>query len=712
MSIIQTIRERGAVIVIAIIALSLIGFILMDSRSGTGKLFGGGNTTTIGIVNGDKIEMSEFDDKVKEMEQQYQNSGSPAPTDQIRQSTWDQMVAEKIVTGQFNDLGITFTPKEMSSIMFSDDAPQQLKQAFTNKETGQYDIAQAQQWWAQTRKSKNEEQRKAINSQVIEPMRLNNLYTKYTSMIAASIYIPTWLSKTLEAQKSNFANISYVAIPYSLISDSTVKVTDDDIESYVSKNKLKFKQDGGLIISYVSFSASANSKDSDAIKRSLEELKPQFKSDSNASAFLARNSSAMTYFDGYTPKSKLQMPYKDSIIALQDGGVFGPYLDSKDYVLAKKVSTKILPDSIKCRHILIGTVDQQSGQPTTPDSTAHKLADSIATAIKNGANFDSLEAKYTTDQAAHKDKGVMTFDLTTIQSEGFAKEFGDFLLNEKGETKKVVKTQFGWHYIEILDKKNPEPAYKIAYMAKEIVPSDETINNANAAANKFYGQARDKQAFDNYVAKNGLKEITVPTIVKENDFQLGGLQDARQIVRWAFGAKEGDVSEPFSIKDDFIVAIVDRKVKEGTPDVKTARPMVESTIRNIKKAGEIKSKLNNPTTLEAAAKVYSQQVLTTGADSTLTFDAQIINGVGNEPKVAGAAFDKEYQAKVSPPIAGNTGVFVIKVNSIAAKAPATPEMLDQQKTAEINRASQSALGQSFAALKKMATIKDYRNKFF
>jgi len=94
MSIIQTIRERGAVIVIAIIALSLIGFILMDSRSGTGKLFGGGNTTTIGSVNGDKIELSDFNDKVKEGEQQYQNRGA-APTDQIRQSTWDQMVAEK-----------------------------------------------------------------------------------------------------------------------------------------------------------------------------------------------------------------------------------------------------------------------------------------------------------------------------------------------------------------------------------------------------------------------------------------------------------------------------------------------------------------------------------------------------------------------------------------------------------------------------------------
>ena len=182
MSIIQTIRDRGAVIVIAIIALSLIGFLLMDSRSGTGKLFGGGNTTTLGSVNGDKIELEDFNSKVKEMEQQYPNGGA-AQTDQIRQSTWDQMVAEKIVTEQFDNLGIAFTPKEMSSIMFSEDAPQQLKQAFTNKETGQYDIEQAKQWWAQAKKSKNEEQRNAITSQVIEPMRLNSLYTKYTSMI-------------------------------------------------------------------------------------------------------------------------------------------------------------------------------------------------------------------------------------------------------------------------------------------------------------------------------------------------------------------------------------------------------------------------------------------------------------------------------------------------------------------------------------------------
>lgn len=711
MSIIQNIREKGAVIVIAIIALSLIGFILMDSRSGTGKLFGGGNTTTLGSVNGDKIEYDEFNAKVKEMEQQYPNSGADQ-RNQIMQSVWDQMVAEKIVTEQFNDLGLTFTPKEMSAIMFSDEAPQQLKQAFTNKETGQYDIEQAKQWWAQTKKSKNAEQRSAISTQIIDPMRLNSLYTKYTSLIAGSIYSPAWLSKVTDAQKNNFASISYVAIPYTVIPDSTVKITDKDIEKYIDNNKKRFKQEAGRMIFYVSFNAAANHNDSVRIKESLEQLKPQLAADTNMKAFLGRNSSTISYFDGYTPKSKIQVPDKDSIISLADGKVYGPYLDGKNYVIAKKISTKILPDSIKCRHILLGTNDPQTGQALMPDSTAHKIADSVETAIKNGANFDTLEAKYSTDKTAHNDKGVMTFDLTTIQGENFAKEFGDFLLNEKGETKKVIKTQFGWHYIEILEKKNPQPAYKVAYMAKEIAPSDETINLANAAATKLSGQARDKQSFDKYISQNGLNKIAFPTAVKENDFQLGGLQDARQIIKWAFDAKEGDVSEPFSLKDQFVVALVEKKVSEGNPDVNTARLQAEPIIRNMKKAEEIKKKLNNPTTLEAAASAYKLQVLNTRTDSTLTFDAQIINGVGSEPKVAGAAFNKTYQSKVSPPIAGNTGVFVIKVNGISTKPALSPEMLSQQKNNDQSRVMQAALGQSFNSLKKMAKIKDSRSKFF
>src|SRR5690242_4464513 len=713
MSIIQTIREKGAVIVIALIAISLISFILMDSMSSRrgGSLFGNNNTTTIGVVNGQKININTFNDRVKEVEQQYGNAGS-SQNNQIMESVWNQMVGEKVVEDQFDKLGITFTPEEMSSIMFSDQAPPQLKQAFTDKQTGQYDINQAQQWWAQIKKDQNEQQRNAVISQIIDPMRLNALYSKYTSMIAGSMYQPKWLLKEQSEEKNQFAKISYVAIPYTMVSDSSVKVTDQDIEAYLQEHKNEFKQEPGVMLSYVSFNAAANAQDSAKIFKSLEDLKPQFATDSNAKFFLGRNSSAIPYSDAYIPQSQIQSSKKDSIIALPNGGVIGPYEDNGNYVLAKKIDTKVLPDSIKCRHILLGTINPQTQQPLMDDSTAHRLADSIATAIKNGANFDSLDIKYSTDEAAKQQNGVMTFDLQTIQSDNFAKPFGDFLLNDKGETKKVVKTQFGWHYIEILDKKNYQPSYKIAYMAKEIAPSDETINNANTEAIKLSGYAKDEKSFNDYVAKNGLKKVDVPTEIKENDYQVGQLNDARPVVRWAFDAKEGQVSDPFSIGDQFVVAIVDKRLKKGLTDVSLVRPQVEPIIINKKKADIITKKLNNPSTLEAAAAAYNVQVQTTGDDSTLTFNTPIINGIGHEPKVEGAVFYKAYQSKVSPPIAGNSGVFVIKVNGVFTKEPVNKELEKLQANDELNKNVQSTLSSSFQELKNTAEIKDYRSRFF
>jgi peptidyl-prolyl cis-trans isomerase D len=707
MSIIQAIREKGAVITIASMAIALIGFMLMDS--GKSGLFGG-NQTTIGMVNDEKIDYKDFNKKTEELEQQYPNSGG-SQRNQIMQSVWDQMVAEKVVDAEFKKLGIVFTPKEMSAIMFSQDAPPQLKQAFTDPKTGQYDIDQAKLWWSQMRNNKNDEQKNAILSQVIDPMRLGSMYNKYTSMIAGSIYQPKWMEKQQAEESNQFAVISYVAVPYSVISDSAVKVTDGDINDYVNKHKNQYQLEAGRMVSYVLFDGSANAEDSTRIRESLSKLKPEFVADTNAKFFLGKNSSSIPYFDGYTPGSKIQVPHKDSILSMNEGGVYGPYIDGNNYVLAKKISTKLLPDSIKCRHILIGTMDPQTQQPTMSDSTAKRIADSIDVAIRGGANFDQLEQKYSTDQAAKEKNGVMTFDALTVQSDNFAKEFGQFLLDNPTGTKQVIKTQFGYHYIEILDKVNPEPSYKIAYLGKDIAPSDETINRANTEAIKLSGNT-DLKSFNNYVAKEGLNKVNIPNPIKENDFQLGGLQDARPIVKWAFEAKEGAVSEPFSVKDDFIVAVVDRTIKAGVPDAATARPMVESIVRNKKKGDEIKKKLNNPTTLQAAATAYNLQVLNTGEDSTLTFDAQIINGIGNEPKIAGASFNKEYQSKLSPAIAGNTGVFVIKVNSIGTKAPLPGEIAQQIKMQKMMNQIQSSIGQSFEGLKKIANIKDQRSKFF
>nr|MBA2563639.1 peptidylprolyl isomerase [Chitinophagaceae bacterium] len=495
-----------------------------------------------------------------------------------------------------------------------------------------------------------------------------------------------------------------------------------DIDEYIKENKLKYNQEAaGRVISYVSFNAASSAKDSMLAREQVMALKKSFSSDTNAKAFIARNISSINYFDGYSLRSKLQMPDKDSIIALPDGAVYGPYLDGSNYVIAKKISTKLLPDSIKVRHILLGTADPQTGQQLMADSVAKQKIDSIEMAIKGGADFNALETVYSTDKTAHKDDGVMTFDIETIQGENLAKEFADFILNENGETKKTVKTQFGWHYIEILEKKNLQPAFKVAYMAKEIVPGEETINTANVAATKLASESRSEKELDAYIKKPGInKNKVTPPEVKESDYLLGGLQDAREIIKWAFEAKEGEVSEPFSLKDEFVVAVVSKKTSKGLPDEKTARPMVESIIRNKKKADEIIKKLNNPATLDAAAGIYKKQVLTTGDDSTLTFNALIINGIGNEPKVAGASFYKGFQTKVSPPIVGNTGVFLIKINNIHLKPADLPEDAERMKSMrmmEIIQGNQGGqkpgvLGSSFNALKEMAEVKDKRSDFF
>jgi peptidyl-prolyl cis-trans isomerase D len=228
-------------------------------------------------------------------------------------------------------------------------------------------------------------------------------------------------------------------------------------------------------------------------------------------------------------------------------------------------------------------------------------------------------------------------------------------------------------------------------------------------ATKLSGENRDIKSLEAYVTKNAIQKIDVPTMITQNEHRLGLLQDARQLIRWAFEAKQGDVSEPFSIEDQFVVAAVSKIQPEGLPEVSTVRPLVEPLIRKQKKADIIKEKLSKANSLESASAVYNQPIKTAGEDSTLTFSSQIINGIGNETKVIGAAFNKNLQTKLSSPIIGTGGVFVVKVNSIGSLPAETPETTTLQST-EQTRALLQKLSGWFESLKTTAVIKDNRSK--
>lgn len=709
MQIIQRIRDKGAAITVTVIVLCLIGFILMDSKQGNNQLFGS-NTQSLGKVNGETIEIGEFNKRNNQAElQEEQRSGqrpSGTKVNELRDQVWNQIIAERIFFAEAEKLGIGFSPAELSSILLSSEPnnPFMQQQGMTDPATGKLDITKAQEALRNIKKLKGE-QRESVNTEIINPLKLTSIVTKYSSLINAGAYYPKWMQEKETAEAKNFAEISYVAIPYNEISDSAVKVTDADINNYVKKNKELFKQDAGRIISYVSFSQLPSQDDSNKVKVQIQEIKTSFIADTNAQAFVARNTSIIDFQDTYLPKAKIQSSQTDSIAKLPVGAVYGPYLDGGSYVVAKMLGSKQLPDSVSARHILIPTVNPQTGEMVNADTSAKKLADSIFNAIKGGADFAALATKYSSDGS--KDKGG---DLGTFGFGAMVPEFNDFTFNKPVGSKDVVKTQFGYHVIEITNQKNFSPAYKIAFVAKEINSSDLTINNSSLQATKA-SAVKNAAELSKYVAANGLKMVQNPTPVKENDFSLGGLQEARQLVRWAFDAKKGDVSEPFSIGDEFVVAVVDKVLEEGVQDAETARSGAEAIIRNEKKAAIIKTKLGAAPTLEAAAAAYNKQIQQAGADSSITFSSQIINGVGIEPKMLGAAFNKAFQAKPTPPFAGTSAVYVMKVNSIKTKPADAPEMAAMQDNNRLG-AIRSQTNNWFEGLRKQATIKDNRSKMF
>ncbi len=709
MQIIQSIRDKGAAIVIVVISLSLIGFILMDSKQGGNRLFGS-LSTNVGKVNGESIELAYFNKRVKQNEdQQEQRSGqksSGTQTYQTREQMWNQIVAEKIFFAEAEKLGIEFTAKELSYILLSNEQGNPLlqEQGMLDSITGKLDLTKAQTALNNIKKFKGE-QRDLVNAQIVDPLKLTSVVAKYTGLLNSSVYYPSWMQEKDNKESKNFSIISFVNIPFSEISDSTIKVSDAEINEYVSKHKDMFKQEAGRMISYASFSQLANKEDSSRAEALVAQLKDPFAADSNAKSFVARNTSAIDFEDKYLPKSKITSTAVDTIIKMSAGTVYGPYLDKGNYVLAKIIGTKQLPDSVRAKHILIPVNDPKTGQPINTDSTAKKLADSIYNAIVGGADFTALALKYSSDGS--KDKGG---DLGTYGYGTMVPEFNDFTFENPVGSKKVVQTQFGYHIIEILNQKDFKPSYKIAYVAKEITPSDLTINKASLEATKASAE-KNKESLEKFISKSGLHFTQVPNALKENDYAAGGLQDARQLVRWAFGAKKGQVSEPFSIGDQFVVAVLDKILTEGVQDAETARPGSEVIIRNKKKGEIIIKKLGTNPTLESATTLYNKQIQQAGADSSISISSQMINSIGMEPKVIGAAFNKEYQSKPSPPISGTSAVYIIKVNSVQSKPADTPEVQAQQATTKMGTL-RGQVNNWYEALKKQATIKDNRSTFY
>ena len=692
MSIIQNIRDKGAWIIFTIIVIALVAFVLQD---GIGKQ---GNTTEtdLGTVNGVAINKINFEEKLEIQVQNYASQG--VKREQLIGFLWNQEIDRILYINEQEKLGITIGNKELTDVLFGTESP--FKQEFTDPNTGEFKVNDAKQAIAQVKKSKNQEQINQIEKLYIEPSIENRLRNKYQALIVKGLQLPTWMVQKQYNESNSIANIDIIGVPYANISDSTIKVTDDEVASYIKENAAAFQvEEASKSINFVGFSAAPTSADSTNVLNSITALKADFQAAQDPAVYLNKVGSDLPFYNSFISGKSIQIPNKEAIIAAGVGNAYGPYVDGKNYTIAKVIGVKQWPDSASVRHILITTAGQ-NGQLVRDDSTAKKLIDSIRFAIAGGASFEAIVLKYSED-AGSKEKGGKYEMFPQAQMVG---PFNDFSFDNSVGTKGVVKTDFGYHYIEVLKQTPRSPAYKIAYLSKAILPSSETIGAASAAAAAFATASKDIKSFNQEAVK--LNKQTFPAVgIKSMDYEIPGLGESRSLVRWVYENDLNSVSEPTEIGDSYFVAIITGEEKAGLASVASAKPQVEGILRDQKKATQIKQSFKG-NTMEAIAA--NAKTVVQPADS-INFNYSLIPGIGNEPKLVGAAFNKAFLNKPSAPIAGNAGVFVISVKSQGAKA-ATQDLVSFESDL-LNR-TRSVIYRTNIALKKVAKIKDNRMKVY
>jgi len=454
MSIIQRIRDKAAWVISIVIGIALLGFLVQDAFVGkTGRGLFGGNTSTVGVVNGHKMDITDLDNRTKQIKAQYAQYYQ-VDDNTAREQAWNSFIGESVMETETEKLGLTVTGKEIEDMLYvhpSEDIKQ--AQPYKNQQTGEFDPNLLRAQINEIRRKKDKETLEGLDNYLVG-LSKNRLQQKFASLLANTAYYPKWMIEKLNSDNSAAASASYVHVPYSTIADSTVKISDDDIADYVSKHKDEFKQEDARSIAYVSFDASASKDDTSALQTQLNNLKTEFANTSEAdlSAFLLRNASQTPFHDAFIAKTALQIPNKDSITALPKGGLFGPYQDAGTLTVAKKIDEKTQPDSVKARHILIATQDPRSGQQILDDSTAKKRIDSLDAAIARGSRFDSLASQFSDDPGS-KTKGG---DLGYFASGRMVKAFDEFCFSGSKGQRKVVKTEYGYHLIQVLGRRESE----------------------------------------------------------------------------------------------------------------------------------------------------------------------------------------------------------------------------------------------------------------
>jgi peptidyl-prolyl cis-trans isomerase D len=711
MAAIGSIRKRSGLLII-IIGVALVLFLLTDFL---GKANFGGPTgeTNVGSIKGEPISQQDFATRV-ETALQAQSQGqaiTEAQRTQVRSRVWEQILRERILETEYSKLGINVTPEELydqitnaqpGSLIyqyFSDQQTGQVMDQFRDPNTGLLDGNKVIQTVGNILASENAAQWYPIEAAIKEDTKMQ----KYMTLLRSGLTATSTEAQTAFNEKNSTFSFNYTVKEFASIPDESVAVTDADLKAYYNEHKTekRFKQTTEQRdIKFVVFEMNASPEDIQTLRAEMSEMMPAFAADSNDTAFVLENTDQrLNEYLAYKTADEINPQIKDAVLASEVGQVFGPYQQGDYLLMSKLTGTKASPDSAQARHIFI----QANPQDTASMADANALIDSLKSVIEKKKNFAAMAEEFSDDLGTAANGGDFGDWLTASRQDIPQAVVTNVLDGKKGDLT-IVTSQAGVHLIEITNQTTAVNRYLLATIDNRIEPSKATANEVYNSASKFALEHKTRASFD---AANEDNMIQVAQNVIPGAKMLGRVTDAEEIVRWAFSAEAGDISEPKETENSIVVAMVDLIKAKGILPFEAVKEIIRPAVINEKKTAMIKSDLGQFTSLDEAAGKLGTPVKSI---NNVNFDANVLpDGLGRELKVLGAAAAMS-ENEVSVVIEGNRGVFVI---NLMGKTPAVGEAdLVSEKRQMSNTLSGRVNQSAYEALKTAADIEDNRALFY
>ena len=524
---------------------------------------------------------------------------------------------------------------------------------------------------------------------------------KYQNLVTKSLISNPVAAEDAFNSRTEQSDLLLAGVPYSSINDSTVQVSDSEIKDRYNEKKEQFKQ---LVetrdIRYIDVKVVPSDADRKAVEKEVTEYSNQLASTTaDFGTFVRSTGSSVNYSDVPVSKSVFPADVASRLDSTNVNEVYGPYYNQTDdsfnaFKLLAKVSS---PDSIQFRQIQV-YADTEEKTKT--------LADSIYNALKGGADFAAVAKIYgQTGEATWVN--AQSWEGSELDADN--SKFINTLLNQPVNELANLNMGQANLILQVMNKKSMQTKYKVAVVKRKVEFSKETYN---AAYNKFSQFVAQNTTIDSMVknAEESGYTLMPRTDLSSAEHYVGGVRSTREALKWIFAAKPGEVSPLYECgeNDHLMVVALDKIHEAGYRDINSVAEMLRAEIRRDKKAEKIMEEMKK---YNSIAQVKGMKDAVSDSVKHVTFSAPAYISVtrSSEP-VIGAVAAKTAANKVSAPIKGNGGVYMIQVY---AKEKGSEKFdAKQEETTLTNMAVRIAGNQLINDLYQKAKVVDQRYLFF